>query len=180
MCVYFHSNILCIIDPAAINTSEAAAGQNTFSTNHVGSTSISPRMFARTLNACLFGCLPRRACAWACVCLCIACTERRRWMRHNSHTRARLVGSKSPRTTGSCYQKVFLSKCPWVRQSNPFLVARHKSDKNLCKINKILEYSSAQTVLLSSPKYGIKGTQERAGCGLFYPEYFYYWCSLKI
>lgn len=158
MCVYSHSNILCIIDPTAINTSEAAAGQNTFSTNHVESTSISSRMLARTLNACLFGCLPRCACATVRerVCVSLYCMHRnRRWMRHNSHTHARLVGSKSPQTTGSCYQKVFLSKCPWVRQSNPFLDARHKSDKNVCKTNKILEYSSAQTVLLSSLKYSV-------------------------
>lgn len=72
MCVYFHSNILCIIDPTAINTSEAAAGQNTFSTNHVENTSISSRMFARTINACLFGCLPRCACAIVSESVCVS------------------------------------------------------------------------------------------------------------
>lgn len=101
LCVYFHLDTLCIIDSHTIYTLERAYGQ----VSEEESTSIGSCMCVRSLNAHLLGC----------VHVCVL-PEPQMDDTHNSltHTHTRLSGSKSVETTQSCYQKVFLSKCPWV------------------------------------------------------------------
>lgn len=127
MCIYFLID-LCIIDSPTINTAELAGCQmhKYFCNSHVNPTSVISVWHAGINAWPLYWAI----CYAVCVCVCL-CSDG--WHIKLAHTCR--VDIKSLQTTESCYQKVLLSKCPWIRPSKHVWSLTVRQEPLQCSLN---------------------------------------------